>query len=379
MRIAVCLSHFHPTVGGAERQLFQLAERWAAWGHAPVVLTRSVSGSPRREVIQGIEIRRVISTIPVGPLFGATFLATLTGSLVRLAPRYDVVLAGQGPWEAVACGLAAPWLRKPSVVRIASVGPRGDVAQLTQARASGVWRRAVRRNALFLAPSERAFEELVEYGFPTAKIRRLANGVNVERFCPPAPAEAAPQRERTALFVGRLSAEKNPLAVLRAWKHLGRGQDCRLVIAGAGPLAESLAAYARQESLANVELLGHCHDMPAVYRRASICVQTSPHEGCSNALLEGMAAGLCPVASRVPGNVDLVDHEHDGLLVALDDDRELAGALERLFFDSALREQLAAAARRRVVERHSLDRVARQYVAIFEELLARASGGRQPP
>ncbi|HEV3006544.1 MAG TPA: glycosyltransferase, partial [Pirellulales bacterium] len=59
--------------------------------------------------------------------------------------------------------------------------------------------------------------------------------------------------------------------------------------------------------------------------------------------------------------------------VAFDDDRALAGALERLFADSVLRERLAAAARRRVVERHSLDRVAREYVAIFEELLAKAS------
>ena len=379
MRIVVCLSHFHPTVGGAERQLFQLAVRWAAGGHHPVVLTRRVPGLPRREVVEGIEIRRVISTVPVGPLFGLSYLATLAGNLARLARRYDVVLAGQAPWEAVAAGFVAPWLGKPSIVRIASVGPRGDVAQLAQARGGGLWRRMVLRNGLFLAPSERACTELVEYGCPAHKIRRFTNGVDIEQFQPPATSAAPPERERTALFVGRLSEEKTPLAVLRAWKHVSRAQGLRLLIAGDGPLGESLAAYARQESLAGVEFLGHCDDMPAVYRRASICLQTSPHEGCSNALLEAMAAGLCPVASRVPGNVDLVEHDRNGLLVALDDDTELAATLERLFTDALLRQRLAAAARQRVVERHSLDRIAKEYLELFEELLgdkAKESGVR---
>jgi len=377
LRIAVCLSHFHPTVGGAERQLFQLALRWAAWGHQPVVLTRPVPGLPRREVVEGIEIRRVISTVPLGPLFGLSYLATLAGNLVRLARRFDVVLAGQAPWEAVATGLIANWLGKPSIVRIASVGPRGDIAQLAQARGSALWRRMVLRNGLFLAPSERAYAELVEYGCPPERIRRCTNGVDIERFQSPSSSEAPDDRERTALFVGRLSQEKNPLAVLRAWKHLGRRADFRLLFAGGGPLGESLAAYARQESLTGVEFLGHCDDMPSVYRRASICVQTSPHEGCSNALLEAMAAGLCPVASRVPGNIDLVEHDVNGLLFALDADDDLAAALTHLFADAPLRHRLAAAARQRVVERHDLDRVAREYVAWFEELLAGKASGRR--
>ncbi len=370
MRIAVCLSHFYPTVGGAERQLFQLASRWAAWGHEPVVFTRSVRGLPRCEVIEGIEIRRVISTVPLGPLFGLSYLATLAGNLLRLARRFDVVLAGQAPWEAVATAFVATWLGKPSIVRIASVGPRGDLAQLVHAKGSSFWRRMVFRNGLFLAPSERAYTELLEYGCPAAKIRRFTNGVDVERFQPPASSEFSSDRDRTAVFVGRLSEEKNPLAVLRAWKQLSRRAGFRLLVAGDGPLRESLAAYARQESLTNVEFLGQCNEMPAVYRRASICVQTSPHEGCSNALLEAMAAGLCPVASRVPGNIDLVEHDVNGLLVALNDHDELAAALTRLFADIPLRNRLAAAARQRVDERHSLDRVARAYVELFEELLA---------
>lgn len=371
LRIAVCLSHFHPTVGGAERQLFQLAERWARWGHEPLVITRRLAGQPSREVIEGIEIRRAIRTLSLGPLFGLSFLASLSASLLRSARRCDAVLAAQAPWEAVAAGFVSPLLRKPSIVRLASVGPRGDLAQLRRAKGAWLWRRFVLRNSLFLAPSETARKELIEFGCPAEQIRSFANGVDIERFRPP-PAHvvspAADERARTAIFVGRLSEEKNPRAVLRAWKIANRQGKYRLLMVGAGPQSEALAAYARQEALKNVEFLGQRGDVSELYRQAAVCVQPSPHEGCSNALLEAMASGLAPVATRVPGNVDLVEHDKCGLLVGLNDDEAFAAALARVLEDAPLRQRLATAARQRVADRHDLDRIARDYLDLFAEL-----------
>lgn len=374
LRIAICLSHFHPTVGGAERQLFQLAACWARWGHRPLVLSRRLPGLARREVIEGIEIRRVISTVSLGPLFGLSYLGFLSANLLRFARRFDVVLAGQISWEAVAVGLVAPVVGKPSLARIASVGPRGDVALLAGAKGSRLWRRLVLRNRLFLVPSEQARAELEQYGCARARIRPFTNGVVIERFRPPYGDEA--ERQRSVLFVGRLSPEKNPRAVLRAWKLVNRQGKYRLLVAGGGPLAETLAAFSRQESLQNVEFLGQCDDMPAVYRRAAICVQPSPNEGCSNALLEAMASGLCPVVSRVAGNLEVVEHDKNGWTFPLDDDRELAAALTRLLEDRGHCARLAASARQYVVERHDLDKIARDYLELFREL-ARGKKGEE--
>jgi len=109
-------------VGGAERQVFQLAARWPR-GAPAIVLTRRVAGLSRREVVEGIEIRRVISTLPIGPFFGLSFLATLAGNLVRLAD----VRRRAGRSSAVGSrrdGFRREPIGKPSIMRIASVGPR---------------------------------------------------------------------------------------------------------------------------------------------------------------------------------------------------------------------------------------------------------------
>ena len=112
----------------------QLAERWARLGHRPFVLTRTLAGSNRQEIVNGLEINRVIRTAAVGPAFGATFIASLSTQLVRRARRFDVMVAGQLPWESVATGISSRVLRKPSVAFAASNGPNGDVQQILAAR-----------------------------------------------------------------------------------------------------------------------------------------------------------------------------------------------------------------------------------------------------
>lgn len=376
LRIAVCVAYFHPIVGGAERQMFQLAERWARWGHEPVIFTRRLRGQPPRETIAGIEVRRCIRTVSLGPLFGATFIASLAGQLLAARHRYDVVLAAQLPWEAVATGLVCPRLGKPAVAVPASTGPGGDVDQILRARGARLLRRWVLRNHRFLALSQQTRAELDQLGCPIEKVRPITNGVDLHRFCP--PADLSPERDRTVCFVARLVPAKNPHMLLRAWGRLNALGEYRLLIAGDGPLSSELRSAAAAAGLKNVEFLGHCEDVPAVHRQASVYVLTSPSEGCSNALLEAMASGLCPVVTAVPGNVDLVRHEETGLLFPHDDAEALAAALRRVLTDAALRRRLAAAARTHVEAHHDLDHIARRFVEEFETLIAtsnRVNGG----
>ncbi|HVW39659.1 MAG TPA: glycosyltransferase family 4 protein, partial [Pirellulales bacterium] len=368
LRVAICLAHFHPVVGGAERQMFQLARRWASWGHEPVVFTRHAPGLPRREIVDGVEILRVIRTAPLGPLFGLSYIASLAWQLVLRAGRFDVVLDGQIPWEAVSTGLVCPLLGKQAMVMPASTGPVGDVHQIAAAKGSWLLRRLVLNNHRFLALSAEASAELQDLGCKISSIRRLGNGVDLRRYAP--AAQESPERARTVLWVARLVGAKNPYVLLRAWRQLNDKGKYRLLLAGDGPLAAELQQFAQAQRLRNVHFLGAVEDVPSLHRQASVFCLPSFGEGCSNALLEAMAGGLCPVVSRVAGNIDVVRDGVNGLMFDDDDEVQLASQLARALEDAPLRRRLSARARAYVVANHDLDRVAGELLDEFETLAA---------
>jgi glycosyltransferase involved in cell wall biosynthesis len=346
----------------------QLADRWVRLGHRPFVLTRTLPGSDWQEIIDGLEINRVIRTAAFGPAFGATFIASLSTQLVRRVRQFDVMVAGQLPWESVATGRASRILGKPSVAFAASTGPSGDVQQILTARGGRLLRSIALGNSRFVALSEQGYGELRQLGCRDEAIVCSTNGVDLRRFMPESGGCA--DRDRTVLYLSRLVPAKNPQVLLRAWKRVNAGGRYRLLIAGDGLLGGELQQMTRDENLNDVEFLGHVTDVASVHRRAGTFVLPSPSEGCSNALLEAMASGLCPVVTRVPGNVDVVRDRVNGLLFDHDDENQLAEALTNVLTDSPSRQRLAVAAREHVEKCHDLDRIAGNLIDLFQDLCA---------
>jgi glycosyltransferase involved in cell wall biosynthesis len=367
LQIAICLSHFHPTVGGAERQLLQLARLWAAEGHKVVVITRPVQGAPRRETYDQIEIRRTLHTWSLGPLFGVTFVGSLLLNLLALTNRCHVVLAAQAPWEAVSTGIYRNLTRKPTIVRLANAGPFGDLRQLDQATGRRILRRMLKWNSAFLALSDQSRQELQDLGCHEPCIRRITNGVDVQRFQPPVAADQ--RRNRTALFVGRLTAQKDPQFLLRSWQQVSPNGEFRLLVAGDGPLAEPLKQQIADQQMSNVELLGARNDLQRLYQEASVFVLPSRSEGCSNALLEAMASGLCPIVTNIGGNRDVVTDGVTGRLVESGHVRQLSDALREVLEDQDSCMRLGTAAREHVIAHHDIHDVANRYLQEFYRLV----------
>jgi glycosyltransferase involved in cell wall biosynthesis len=99
-------------------------------------------------------------------------------------------------------------------------------------------------------------------------------------------------------------------------------------------------------------------------------VLPSLEEGMSLALLEAMAAGVPVIATDIPANQPLVEHEQEGLLVPPRDDKSLAEAIVRLFGDHELAQRLTAAARSRVERQFSLTACAAAHLDLFAQLVA---------
>ena len=148
------------------------------------------------------------------------------------------------------------------------------------------------------------------------------------------------------LAVGRLAEQKDfgtLIDAARQWPDLDPAP--LVTIAGAGPLAETLAARAQPPGGA-VRLLGPRPDVPALLAAASVFVLPSQWEGQPLILQEALAAGCAFVASRTGGIPDLTG-EDAALLVPPGDVDALAAAIRRVLTDGALAQRLAAAARER--------------------------------
>jgi len=152
--------------------------------------------------------------------------------------------------------------------------------------------------------------------------------------------------------------------------------DWKLFIVGRDDgIGDDLRAQAVAAGLdRNVVFLGARKDIPALLSACDIGLLCSHEEGFSNAILEGMAAGLPMVVTEVGGNPEAVLNGETGLVVPPRSPRQLADAIVRLAGDQALRARFGAEAKRRVAENFTLDRCAERYGSLYRALLS----GRLP-
>ena len=168
------------------------------------------------------------------------------------------------------------------------------------------------------------------------------------------PAEAAGRSydgELTALSVGRLEREKNPLLLADVLARLDA--RWRLVVCGEGPMEEEFRKRLEALGVADrAELRGYVPidgELPQLYRSSHALLHVSWTEGVPQVLFEAFAAALPVVATAVGGVADAAGDA--ALLVPPGDADPPARALERLATDEELRAGLVLAGNARVRDR----------------------------
>ncbi|HSN75857.1 MAG TPA: glycosyltransferase family 4 protein [Anaerolineae bacterium] len=180
------------------------------------------------------------------------------------------------------------------------------------------------------------------------------------------------------LCAGRIIRRKNVLGLLQAFAELHRSMpEARLRLAGDEHSEPEYAAQCRlfvaEQGLGEaVSFLGWLDEpaMQAEYSRCACLALPSWQETAPVAIEQAMAAGKVVVASNVGGVPHLLANGQAGLLVQPDDSAGLAAALRLALQDDALRQRLGQAARREADQRFRTNVVARQTVAVYEEIIA---------
>jgi len=216
-------------------------------------------------------------------------------------------------------------------------------------------------------------EDIVDYlassGWPREKAHYLPNFVNAEiRPAEPRANLFTPDHAPLIFALGRFHENKAFDVLLKA---VARVPDAYLWLAGDGPLRRELEAQA--ESLAikpRVRFLGWRDDVAALYAACDIFVCPSRKEPLGNVVIEAWAQSVPVVAADSLGPGTLIEQMKTGLLVPVDDDKEMAQAIRYLVEEGDYRAELAAAGRAAYEDRFTEDSVVRRYLDFFEEITA---------
>jgi glycosyltransferase involved in cell wall biosynthesis len=216
---------------------------------------------------------------------------------------------------------------------------------------------------------------LVRMGVPREVVAIVPNGVDVERYCP-GPSDRAERYGARVLFLylGRLDREKNVDVLVECFLSVGPPPEVKLALVGTGPERARLERRYRDRRVIFTGAVPQESERIALLRAADALFLPSAIEGLSLALLEGMACGLCPVATDVGCDGDAVR----GVGILLDPQRlrsELRFAIRTLCELPHLARELGRLARGRAVERYSLDANLDALMRIYDQVLATRTRG----
>ena len=111
------------------------------------------------------------------------------------------------------------------------------------------------------------------------------------------------------LFVGRVTAQKNVIALIEAFNQFAQnvGKPWRLLIAGGLDDVQYVESVRKSiNGDPNIVLMGRCdrQKLEALYRRSAMFINPSVHEGSSNATLEAVSRDCAVIISDIPENRD---------------------------------------------------------------------------
>lgn len=301
------------------------------------------------------------------PLLRAGFrLAPYLWRLWRAAGRCDLfhIMANSG-WSWHLFAAPAIWIARARGIPVV-VNYRGGEAESFLCGAATPVRFSMKRAAALIVPSGFLQQVFARFGMAATIVPNI---IDLEKFHPADHPPASPH----VVLARNLERLYDIDSGLRAMATLLRDHpQARMSIAGSGPERGRLEALANELGIAaQVRFTGRLdsQEMAALYRDASLSLNTALADNMPNSVLEALACGLPVVSTDVGGVPFLVRHEETALLVPPGDAAAMAAAMARLIEDDDLRRRLVGNGREHV-RAFTWERVGRQWLDLYREVLA---------
>lgn len=412
----ICLATANMSAGGAQRQVVALACTLTKRGYDVRVRVMNLDGE-NGHYLPFLKARGVDISVPRVPTLSDVGLMRERGAdiaLIRhLPPELRVDAAALAldllarPADVVHCyldwsccygGFAALLGRVPCV-RFSWRNLRPVHFEFYREWMPLLYRRLLRHPNVVAESNTRAgANDYAQWlGLSSGAVAVIPNGIFPEMYLADDRQSPTSFRERIGLAaeaplvlcVGRLLPQKRPLDIPDILSALRkRVPAASLVHAGAGPLRRRLEERAAAAGLYGprgdggrgpMVLLGRRDNVQEMMRAADAFLLTSEREGMPNALMEAMFAGVAVVSTRAGGVAELVQDGVHGYLHDVGDIGGMAGSLERLLGDPALRRRFGTAGQKLVLAEfsaeHLADRVTRAYALQCSSAVGSACDG----
>ena len=352
--------------GGPERDAIFLCNALAAQGRRVAIVVLRGEGPLRAFVDPAVRI------VVVGERRIRYAFSALHRTLRSLAPK--VVLSSGVPSLNLVTILAVRTLprhvRPKLVLRENSVP---SMARHDPSRSNRIAYRLLRRVYRFadriITLTDGARDDLIRlFSVPNA----MVSVMRTNAVLPPAIVDRISQWDGETgrepgliVWVGRLSAEKDPHTLLRAVSMLPPNRPWRLAMIGDGPQRTALEDFCRSNRIAErVIFTGYVIDPIGWMMRANVLVLSSLYEGFGNVLIEALACGTSVVCTDCPyGPREILRGGHYGTLTPVGSPAKLATAIEAA---------LDHFPERKMLMQHGLtytaDRAAAQFLDIIADL-----------
>lgn len=220
-----------------------------------------------------------------------------------------------------------------------------------------------------VAVSREIQDVLIECGVPSEKTSTIHSGIDPDTYTK----EKHRHPVLTIGAVGALSTQKGFEVLIDALAELKKDTsmpEWQCLIAGDGPLFQELKVQADQLGMAeSILFLGYKDSREVLPEIDILTVPSVDGEGSNAVIKEGWASEIPVITSDLPSNLELVTHEHDGLIFRNRDAKELATAISRITNDTILAESLVSNGSE-TINRFTDKTMANKYIDLYQSLFS---------
>jgi len=218
-----------------------------------------------------------------------------------------------------------------------------------------------------------------QYNIPDEKLILIQNGIDVDTFKPHLEVSSLKekyqlQNKKIILSIGVMTGQKGHNLLIRVMPELLKeNKEIKLVLVGYGPVMENLKKMALELKVSDhVVFTGKVphEELQFYYNIANVFVfPTLRVEAGPLVIPEAMACGKPVVASRIGGIPTIIENYIDGILIEPGNLRELKEKILEILGDEELARTLGKNARKKIVERYSVDRMVENTIKVYEKAI----------